>query len=336
MAEAQMNSGGNLFGNSAGRWAAEQLAKGKKKHGKFTVNSLRTLDTLERDEWIYYDDAVVEETAIRLRAVADLIRLGLVTEIPNAIGKTLIQVEQIGDMQPAIVSMSGLVRADNDGIEPAYANTPLPIIHKDFRLDLRHLEASRERNEPLDALQARVSTRLVNEKMEYLTFNGGPTFAGNAIYGLLTHPSRNTGSFGTNGAWSAAAKTGADMQADLVTAIKGLQADRMYGPYGVYVPGDAMVGLDNDFKAASDRTIRERLLAMENIAFINSSDQLPTANLVVVQLTPDVITWGRGLDPTTVQWDIQGGFGVDMKIFAIGVPIIRADKQGRSGIYHMS
>jgi hypothetical protein len=78
------------------------------------------------------------------------------------------------------------------------------------------------------------------------------------------------------------------------------------------------------------------LLAMENIAFINSSDQLPTANLVVVQLTPDVITWGRGLDPTTVQWDIQGGFGVDMKIFAIGVPIIRADKQGRSGIYHMS
>jgi hypothetical protein len=324
-----------LFSGGGGGWAAARFLEGAKK-GELSLGALRTLDTLRKDEWIYYDDVVVEETAIRLRAVSDLIGRGLVTNIPDALATMIYQYEKISDMQPANVSMSGLVRAYNDGVDVGIAGVPLPIIHKDFRLDIRHLMASRKRGEPLDTMQTRVSTRMCAEKMESLLFSGGPTFLGFPIYGLLTHPDRNTTSFGTNGHWGQAAKTGADFFADIKSAITILQADRMYGPYGVWAPADAVVNLEKDYIANYPKSVRQRLMEFDNLAFINSSDQLPSANLVVVQLTPDVVTWGRGEDPTPVQWEIGGGFGIDFKVFALGMPIIRSDKTGRSGIVHFT
>jgi uncharacterized linocin/CFP29 family protein len=322
---------------ASGRWATEQVQKAMMNGLKISSATLRTCDVLRRDEWVYFDTAVIEEAALRLSGVADLTaNTALVKTIPNALGKTLVNYSNIGDMEEAVVSMDGLARSDNDTVGFDDADVPLPIIHKDFNIGLRKLEASRNGGEDLETIQVRVSTRKVAEKLEYMLFRGGAKFKGSTIYGYTSHPNRNTGGFGTNGNWSQAAKTGADMLGDVTTMKAALIADGFPGPYWLYLPGGYSTEIDDDFKANGDKSIRERLLEVDGLEKISISDQLPANNVVMVQATPDVIQWGMGEDITPVQWDIYGGFGIAFKVWAIQVPIIRATQSGKSGIYHMS
>lgn len=335
MAPAVVNDG-RTFLKSAGRWATEQLVKSLKAGKGLTINALRTADTLLKDEWIAYDTAVVEEGKIRLRGIADLVSQGLTQTIPNGLGKTLFQYETITDMEDAIVSMTGVVRSENDRPDMGIAGVPLPITHKDFNIDLRHLEASRQRGEGLDVTSARIAGRKCSEKAEEMLFIGGPKFAGFSIYGYTTHPSRNTTGFGTNGNWAAAAKTGADILADVQSMLAIAAGDRFYGPFVLYVDGTSKLNLTDDFKTTGDKSTRERLLELDEIVDIRSSDKLPANNVVLVQMSPEVVTLLIGEELQTVQWDLSGGFEVAFKALQIMVPLLRADPAGRSGIVHMS
>lgn len=334
--EPRLDDGKSFWGNAtSGRWAGEQMMKALKAGKPFDVNALRTADTLRKDEWVAFDEVLIEEAQIRLRGVADLMGAGLVIPIPNAMGKTVYQYEDVTDMNPAEVSMDGVARTENDRQTFSLNSLPLPITHKDFNLHLRTLAASRERGEPLDTMQARTAGRLVSEEAERMLFLGGKTFGGLTITGYTTHPDRNIASFGTGGAWSGA-KTGEQILTDLFTMIAGLEADRMYGPYWVYVPRASSTKLEDDFKANSDKTIRQRIMEVDGIANVVVADQLTTANVVLVQATIDVAAWGDGVSVQTVQWDVDGGFVIKFKAFQIGIPVIRSDAQGRSGIFHMS
>jgi uncharacterized linocin/CFP29 family protein len=325
-----------FLASNSGRWASERLAEALKEGRPLGPDVLRTLDTLQKNEWEHLDDAVISEGVIRLRAIADLIAAGLTINVPNAMGKTMFQWEKVSDMNPAEVSLSGIPRTEDDRVEFELGNLPLPIIHKDFNLNLRTLAASRSRGEALDTTQARIAGRLVSEELERMLFRGGKTFGGATIYGITNHPDRNTASFGTNGAWSAGAKTGENILTDVLTMIAALEADRMYGPYWLYVPSNSSVKLENDFKANSDKSIRMRLMEVDRLVGIRVVDQMPADNIALCQATVDVLALVNGEPLQTVQWDIEGGFIVKFKAFAIQVPLIRSDAQGRSGIIHMS
>jgi uncharacterized linocin/CFP29 family protein len=328
---------GGFWGGASGRWAGEQLMKVLAAGGQMSPAALRTLDTLRKDEWKELDDALVEEGVIRLRGVADLLAAGLNRTVPNGMGKTIFQWEKITDMEPAQVSLDGIVRTEGDRQEFSLENLPLPITHKDFFLNLRTLAASRERGESLDTTQARTAGRLVAEQTENLLFNGyDNTFGGFNIYGYTTHPDRNTSAFGAGGAWSGAAKTGEEILADLLTMIAGLEADRYYGPYWLYIPGNTSVKLEEDFKANSDKTIRQRLMEVSSLSAIRTADQLTADNIILVQGTSDVVTMVEGETTQTIQWDVEGGFQINFKAFNIHVPLVRSDAQGRSGVFHMS
>jgi uncharacterized linocin/CFP29 family protein len=325
--------GGKLFwGGASGRWAGEQLLRALQNNVPLTPQVLRTLDTLRKDEWIEFDEALVRAAVIRLRGVADLRALGLTRPARGGLGKTVFQWEKVTDMEPAQVSMDGMARTENDRQEFELSSLPLPIIHKDFFLNLRTLLASRERGETLDTTQIETAGRLIAERLELMLFQGGPTFAGLPIYGYTTHPNRNQQPFITNGAWDQAAKTGENILADVLAAIGKLEADRMYGPYGLYVPSGFSLHLEEDFKANSDKTIRQRLLEVDRLQFINVADQCPANKCVLVQLTPDVITLVDGEPLQTIQWDIQGGFQINFKGFMMSVPLIRVDSEERCGV----
>jgi hypothetical protein len=178
--------------------------------------------------------------------------------------------------------------------------------------------------------------RVVTEAAEYMLFRGGKTFGGYVIYGYSTHPDRNTVAYGAGGPWSSVTKTGDQMLADIQTMLSAAEADRMYGPYMLYVDRAANINLNADFKAASDKNIRSRLLETDNILGISSSDQMPPNTLLLVQMTLDVAAWVNGETLQTIQWDVEGGFQINFKAFQIGVPLIRSDGAGRSGIVHMS
>lgn len=334
-----IDSGRSFLSAATGRWAGEQLLRSMANGGEMSPAVLRTQDTLRRDEWIAFDTALGEEVGLRLRGVADLRAAGLTLTIPNAMGKTLLEYENMGDMEDAVVSLDGLARSDNDRVDFSPGNLPLPITHKDFNLGLRTLSASRgpgSRGTPLDTTQIRISGRKVAEMLEKMLFRGGATFGGSTIYGYTNHPSRNTGGFGTNGNWLAGAKTGPNMLADIQTMKAALIADGFPGPYWLYLPGTYSTTLDNDYTTTYTGSIRSRLTQVEGLQKIETVDQMPANNIVMVQATSDVVRWVMGEEIQTIQWDIYGGMAVAFKVMAIQVPLIRATKAGKSGIYHMS
>jgi uncharacterized protein DUF6260 len=332
MHEAEVGGGRQFL--SSGRWAGEQLLRALRAGEPISPACLRTADTLRKNEWEILDEALIEEAVIRLTGVADLLAAGLTTPVANAMGKTIFQWETMTDMNEAETSLSGVDRTENDRVDFALNSQPLPITHKDFDIQIRALAASRNPpGEALDTTQARVAGRLVAEKLEKLLFQGGPTFGGSAIYGYTTHPNRNLTQFGSGGElWSAAGHDGSDILADVLAMITALEGDRMFGPYMLYVPKNFNVKLSDDFKANSDLTIRQRLLQIDGIQGVKAADQLPDSKVVLVQMSRDVVTWVNGEPIQSVQWDIEGGFIVKFKAFAIQVPLIRADAQSRCGV----
>lgn len=328
--------GGGQAVLKSGRWAGERLLAAYNAGRPISPNDLRTLATLPRDAWIHYDTAVVREGVIRAPLVGDLIAAGLTIPIANAMGKTMFQYDDVSDMDPAVVSLDGRARSDNDAVVFGEGNVPLPMTHKDFNIPLRKLEASRTSSQPLDTTQAEIASRLVMEQINSMVINGYPgTFGGATIYGLLTHPDRNTGGFGTNGNWSQEAKTGTDIFNDVSGALTALRADRFYGPFWMIIPAAYSAVIDADYKANGDRTIRERLLQLEGLERIQVADQMPADNVVIFQASRDVVALADGEQVQTVQWEIEA-MEIGMKVFAIQVPIIRSTQANRSGIYHMS
>lgn len=328
---------GRAFMKSAtsGRWAGERFLEAIQRNQDITPALLRVATTLRRDEWIQFDTQLVEAAQIRLRGWSTLIAAGLGRDIPNGLAKTILEYEKMTDMGPAVVSMDGVSRDENDTVEFSPEQLPLPITHKDWYLNLRRLMASRQREEPLDMTHTRLAGRKIAEKTEHMLFNGGPQFGGVVIYGLTTHPDRNIAAFGTGGAWTGS-KTGEQILTDIGTMKAALEGDRFYGPYHIFTGADASTKMSEDFKAASDRAIRERMLAVDGITGITVCDQLASGNVVMVQMTSDVIEALTGEDLQTVQWDILGGFQINFKGFTIQVPLIKSDTDGRSGVVHMS
>jgi len=333
---AVVDDGRRFWKGSSGRWAGERLLESMASGQGFQSSALRTADTLRKDEWIHLDEALVEEGIIRLKAVADLMAAGLTIPVANGLGKTVFQYEKVTDMEPAITSLDGMAQSEGDRQEFSLNNLPLPITHKDFFINLRTLSASRERGESLDTMQARVAGRLVSERVEQLLFDGGPQFGGLDIPGYRTHSDRNQVNF-SNGSWAVVATAdGEDILTDVLAMISAAEGDRMYGPYRLYVPSNFSMSIERDFKANSDKSIRQRLMEVDRLVGISICDQLAADEAVLVQMTRDVVALVTGEPLQTIQWDIMGGFQINFKAYTIMVPLIRSDNDGRSGVVHMT
>lgn len=299
----------------------------------FNVNALRTQDVLRKDEWKLFDKAIIDVARTRLVAVGDLVTRGLTFPVANALGVTKIEWEQASDLTDAEISMGGITDAQRDRQTFALKSVPLPIIHKEFQINIRALTASRNLGQPLDVTQAAVASRIVSERIETLLFNGS-SIAGtnNLIYGYKTHPDRITGTLGTS--W--ATDTGANIMVDVLAMIGGANAKNQYGPFIIYVSVAAMVNLANDFKAESDKTILARIREVPGIADVKASSDVLDTEVLMVQMSQDTVDMVEGLQPTMVSWESHGGFMLNFKVLAIMVPRIKSDKAGQSGVTHYS
>lgn len=335
---ADIDGGKTLFSKGVGgRWATERMLAALRAGRSFSVAELRTADTLRKDEWKAYDAAVIQEGQLRLRGVADLMAAGLVHRIPNGLGKMMLEWEKVTDMEDAEISMDGIATGQGDRQDFELEGVPLPLIHKSFYLNIRHLIASRTLGEPLDMSGARASSRKVTETAETLLFQGtAKKFGGRSIYGYTTHPNRNTTAFGTNGNWVQVAKTPQNIFDDVLTMKKIAEADRFHGPFWLYVSGNAGYRLEEDFKANGDKSLRQRILDIDGIQKVQVVDKLPDNTVVLVQATSDVVDVVEGLPLQSMQWDVEGGMRVNFKAATILVPRVRSDAAGRSGVVHMS
>lgn len=326
-----ITSTGNGFSGS-GPVASALLASG------FNANSLRTNDVLRKDEWKLFDDKVVEVARQRLVGVGDLLSRGLRLPVANALGITRVEWETVTDMEDAEINMAGITEGEKDRVEFTLTGVPLPIIHKDFSINIRALEASRNLGQSLDTTQAALAARLVSERTEQMLFDGVAAIkmGGSTILGYKTATNRNTGSITD---WSLSGTTGETILDEVLAIMLALQTDNMYGPYGLYVPIDYFNKLLDDFKANSDKSILTRLLETPDLEFIKISRNLPgggSGQVMMVQLTSDVVDMVDGMQPTMLQWESNGGMKINFKIMAIMVPRMKSDADSQSGIAHYS
>lgn len=322
----------DLLANSAGAISSSgSVAMRLLQHG-LDPNALRTNDVLRREDWLLYDRTVIDVTRARLVGVADLLSAGLRFDLTNPLGTTMIQYEKMSDMTPARTDMSGLTEGERDRLDFSLVGLPVPITHKEFQINIRALAASRNGGQPLDTTQAQVASRRVNDALEDMLFNGvNITAGGGTIYGYTTAPGRNTGSLTAN--WATA--TGDQVIADILTMIGALQADNMFGPYMIYTDVASYVHLLADFKTNSDKSILSRLLEIPLIGGIKSTTRLSN-EVLMIQMTSDVVDLVVGFQPTPVMWESHGGMMINCKVMAIMVPRVKSDYEGRSGIVHFA
>lgn len=296
-------------------------------------NCLRTHGTLRKDEWVHMDNAVIEVSRQRLIATTQLMRRGLVYNLPNAMGVMSLEHETVSDMNPASVNMELQVMGDKDNVEYGIGFLPIPIIHKEWDIGLRRLTASRQKGTPLDTTMATTSARKVAEQIEGSLFTGYTfNFAGGQVYGLTTYPDRITAA--ATEAWDGATKTGALILTDILAWKQALIDAKFFGPYGIYIPTAYECVLEEDFKAESDKTIRQRLLEVKNIEFIEVADFQTADNISMFQLSSDVIRIVNGMGVTNVQWEEKGGSVFEFRTMAIMVPQIRSEFDGNCGVLH--
>jgi len=288
--------------------------------------------TLRKDEWKQMDDAVLFAAQERLVGVTDLYSRNLVYQIGNGLGKTVLEYEDLSELTAAELTMDAVTPSQKDRPQYDLKYLPLPIVHKDFSYNIRALSASRNGGMPLDTTTAALAARQVSEKVEDMLFNGASTYAygGGTLYGYVDFPSANSVTLSVN--WDASAKTG-ELILDDVRDMKQASIDaKHYGPWVVYVPTAYETVLDDDYKAASDKTIRQRILEIEGITEIKVVDKLAANTVVMVQMTSDVVRIVEGLPMTTVEWQEGGGMTTNYKVMTIMVPQIRADQAGNCGV----
>jgi hypothetical protein len=303
--------------------------KGKPKYRTIVQNAPATL---RYDDWKIIDDAIQEAAKPQLQAVADLIGAGLTFNIPNVLGKTVIQYDSMGDITEATISMDPIRTGESDRPEFQSQLLPLPVCHKDFQFTLREIMISRN-GTPLDTTTARLASRRVSELIEQLLIGvaSSYTFGGGTLYGYKNFPSRNTYTINTptDAGW-----TPGDTVRDVLAMIQISRDDLMRGPWVLYVSSDWDQYLDDDYSdAKGDNTLRERIEKIRGIMGVRTLDYLTgDFDMLLVQMDPLTVRMGIGMGVTSIEWDTHGGWMKNFKVMACMVPQLRADFNGRCGI----
>jgi len=98
--------------------------------------------------------------------------------------------------------------------------------------------------------------------------------------------------------------------------------------------------MDQDYEdtgnTSTNRTVRERILQVAGIEGIKVVDTLTDDNVLLVQMTSDVVRLVRGMGIQNIQWQTEGNFVNKFKVITIQVPQVRADQEGHSGVVHLA
>lgn len=272
-----MNAGINKANQMQFNSAAEPVLAGQSARQQYRANA----STLPEDAWYSLDDLMVTVAQERLNFVADLQAAGLVDTV--SIGETVTSWQESNSFDEADIDMTPRSLGSEDASIFVTKYAPVPIIHKDFRINRRAGDVHDIRG--TDAPKA---FRSIMEKLEDLALNGWDQVVTDAdgreaqIYGVTNHPDRNqvTGStWGTPG----------NVDADVREAVGELKSNNYYGPYRLYVAGD----VDDHLLAPSpdfdNLRLRQQIADMSAIQSVTPLDRLDAGEAVLMQFTSDVI-----------------------------------------------
>lgn len=245
--------------------------------------------------------------------------------LANGVGTKEYGFDRIAPVGEAAHGMSILDLGDRDLAAFSRTVIPIPVTASQFRLDARDLAAGRSMPGPsIDTVNLEEHTRAVAEKMEDVIVNGSDVNLGaNTLPGYTNFTCREQITF-SDSAWSAL--TPGSMTAavtDVLAARTALRDNGFTGPYALYLPSNFDGVIDEDYKAESDRTLRERLLAVDGVERIVVAPALPASEVLLVQMTRSVVELAVGQDLTTVTWDEFGGLAMDWAVLFVGAAALR-------------
>lgn len=308
-------------------------------HAGFHANAVLT-----KDAWIQLDTAVMDVIRTELVLIADLIAAGLIHNITD-LGVTVSEWQRMKDMSTAQTDMAAETAGDEDALDFSLDGVPVPITHKDFRINIRQLLASLRSGNGLDTLSVNVATRKVRDRLEALAMlgTGSLTSGTYTIYGLTTHPqtsSDTADNYAGGGAGSGDFTTVGNAYNVIVGMLSTLSNKGYYtGPVGVYVARTQYNELMKRYTDGSGQSQLTAILALlgegsgGRIRYIKPSDDLTTGTLVMFALRMDVVDLGivnlAGGQVVPVQYSSMGELGGQpimshFKVMGAMVPRIKA------------
>jgi len=249
---------------------------------------------IPKDVWGMWDREGIEVQRSTLAVFNDLASLST----PMPIGKLVHHFQTVSDSGGVNVSLDGRSKGRTDKPVFEYHGTPLPIIDSPFSYGWREVEAARTEGFQLDSAGRANSMRRIAEKMESLVLDGDSSIVvgGDSLYGLRTHPRRNTRTTGQalNGA------TGAQWLAEVVATLKLLHADNFKVPATLYMNFDDWFYAQNtDFTSGYPKTIAQRVMESGGIAGIVTSDSIAAGQIIAVVKDRSVLNILNGMPMTT-------------------------------------
>lgn len=304
----------------------------------WNVSALRTNSLLQKDEWVRLDQEVIEVARQRLGVVNTLRQYGLVFPAGN-LGVLSVEWERLSDFTEANQDMGLETRGERDRPTWDLQSIPIPITHKEFEVNIRHLEASRQRGAALDTTAGALAGMVVAEKLEDTVLNGSNVqIGGSRAYGFRNFTDRQQGSL--TGDWTdsddSTGVSGEEIVQDVLAMITKLEGVHYYGPYEMLVGTAYNARLRDDFKDFSDKTIRDRLLEIDSLQGITVSAKIPKDEVILFQTTRNVVDLAVIQDIVTVEWAEMGGFIQQFVVFAAMAPRMKSDRKGQSGIAHFT
>ena len=308
---------------------------------------INTNGTLRRDEWKQLDEVLVRFKDYRLGGIEDLRANGLIYNLGNAMGTTVMEWHDVSDVNlvPEL-TMDAVTRAKGDRPVYKYHYMPIPILHVDYEINARELATSRNMGNPLDTTLAERAVRRINERLEDMLFtNTGFSYGEkdssnqNSIYSYVNHPDRNLLDLGTS--WTDSGVTTKEIVDQVISWKQEGINNRFFGPWQFYIPTAYETKMDEDYvgstpDTAPNTTLRDRLMKIAGIKGFKVIDTLAVDTILMVQLTPDVVRLVNGMGLTNIEWGVEGNFITKFKVLTIQVPQIRSDAEGRCGVFHIN
>lgn len=287
---------------------------------------------LGEDDWRILTDEVVQVARKARPAVNDLKSRGLVYPLPD-IGVYQVDWQKFSDLEAATVSMSLQGNMQRDQGQFSREGVPIPIIHKDFRFDIRDILASRRGGNPLDTTHISIATQLVAEKEESILMAGDSTivFQSNTLYGYTTHPNVLTETtskdFGT----------ASNITDKFALVIAALRLKNHTGPFVVYLHPTQYGEMKAPRTTTDSTTMMEFTLKQHpEIEAIKESQFVTAATGVVVEMNRMNVDLAIAQDVTVVQWDDPSGAAVNIRVMSSMAPRIKTDAAAQAGILYMT